>query len=263
MAAKEKRTLIHGNKRSTSSLFVRGVAAIGAVALIAGCAGSGAAVKEKSAQEWYDQGSGLVAKKKYDEALEAFREAGRGYRGADLDADIQLALADTYVSKEEYPSAVEAYGEFLRLHPHNARADYAQYRIGFSWQKQMRTADRSQEPARRALAAYDALLRGYPRSSWLAAATEGRAAARLRLAEHEMTVADFYRRTGSFRAAAGRYEFVLSEYADAGLADKALFELAGCYRQLREDDKAARAVEQLQREYPQSKFLHESKSTKS
>jgi len=255
--------VIHGNARSTRSSLVRAAAALGLAALLAGCAGSGAAVREKTAQEWYDQGAKLAAGEKYDEALEAFREASRGYRGADLDADIQLALADTYVLKEEYPAAVEAYGEFLRLHPHNARADYAQFRIGLAWQKQIRSADRSQEPARKALTAFDALLRGYPRSAWLAAATEGRTAARRRLAEHELTVADFYRGTGSFRAAAGRYEVVLNEYADAGFADRALFELAGCYRKLREDEKAARAVEQLRREYPQSRFLRASETTKS
>jgi len=228
-----------------------------AALLFAGCAGSGAAVREKSAQEWYDEGSKLAAKEKYDDALEAFREASRGYRGADLDADIQIALADTSFLKEEYPAAVEAYGEFLRLHPHNTRADYAQFRIGLAWQRQMRGADRTQEPARKAVAAYEALLRGYPRSSLLEAGREGLAASRRRLAEHELCVADFYRRTGSYRAAAGRYELVLSTYADLGFADRALFELGNCYRRLQEQEKAARLFDQLRRDFPQSRFVRE------
>lgn len=263
MSAKEKRTVIHRNDRSASSLLVRAAAALGVAALLAGCAGSGSAVREKSAQEWYDQGSGLAAREKYDEALDAFREAARGYRGADLDADIQLALADTYLRKEEYPAAAEAYAEFLRLHPHNARADYAQYRIGLAFAKQIRAADRSQEPARKAVAAFDALLRGYPRSSWIEAATEGRAAARRRLAEHELTVADFYRRTGAYRAAVGRYQIVLSDYADLGFADRALYELGSCHRRLGEGEQAERFFDQLRREYPQSRFVRESETTKS
>jgi outer membrane protein assembly factor BamD len=238
------------------------MAALLAAALLAGCSGGGASVREKSAQEWYDEGATLAAKKKYDEALEAFRQASGGYRGAALDADIQIALADTYFLKEEYPAAVEAYGEFLRLHPHNTRADYAQYRIGLCWQKQMRRADRSQDAARKAAAAFEALLRGYPRSPLLEAGREGLTAARRRIAEHELSVADFYRRTGADRAAAGRYEVVLRDYADLGFTDRALFDLANCYRRLGDEEKAARLFELLRRDFPQSRFIKEIKSAR-
>jgi outer membrane protein assembly factor BamD len=226
-------------------------------AVLAGCAGSKGAVPEKTSQEWYDQGSLLAGKDKYDEALEAFKEAAKGYRGADLDADIQIALADAYFKKEEYPAAVEAYREFLRLHPHNARADYVQFRIALSWQKLMRSADRSPDPARKAASAFEALLRGYPRSALLVQGREGLAAARRRIAEHEMYVADFYRRTEKYRAAAARYELVLRDFADSGFADQVLYELGGCYRKLSEQDKADQFYEQLRREYPQSRFVRD------
>lgn len=231
-------------------------------ALFSGCAGNHGAVREKTSQEWYDQGALLAGKEKYDEALAAFKEAAKGYRGADLDADIQIALADAYFNKEEYPAAVEAYTEFMRLHPHNAHADYAQFRIALSWQRQMRSADRSPEPARKALAAFEALVRGYPRSTLLEQGREGLAAARRRLAEHELYIADFYRRTEKYRAAAGRYELVLRDYADSGYADQALFELGGCYRKLREQEKADRFYDQLRREYPQSRFVKDLEKTK-
>jgi len=229
--------------------------AVIAAALLAGCAGSKGAVSEKTSQQWYDQGTGLAGKEKYDEALEAFKEAAKGYRGADLDADIQTSLADAYFNKGEYPAAVEAYSEFLRLHPHNARADYVQYRIALSWQKQMRSADRSPEPAHKAQTAYEALLRGYPRSTLLEQGREGLVAARRRIAEHELYVADFYRRTDKYVAAVGRYEIVLRDYADSGYADQALYQLTGCYRKLREQEKADQFADQLRREYPQSRFV--------
>jgi outer membrane protein assembly factor BamD len=233
-----------------------------AVVLFAGCAATGT-VHEKTAQEWYDEGTLKAGKEKYDEALSAFKEAAKGYRGADLDADIQIALGDVSFAKAEYPAAAEAYAEFLRLHPHNPRADYAQFRIGLSWQKQMRTADRSPEEARKAAAAFEALLRGYPRSALLEQGRAGLAAARRRMAEHELTVADFYRRTEKYRAAAGRYELVVRDYADSGYADEALFDLAGCYRKLNENEKADRVAEQLRREHPQSRFVKDLEKAKS
>ncbi len=242
-------------KPSTFGIFVVATAILAAA--LAGCAGNAGVVREKTSQEWYDQGAQLAGKEKFDEALTAFKEAAKGYRNADLDADIQVALADAYFNKEEYPAAVEAYTEFLRLHPHSPRADYSQFRIALCWQKQMRTADRSPEPARKALAAFEALVRGYPRSPLLDKGREGVVACRRRIAEHELYVADFYRRTEKFRAAAGRYELVLHDYADSGYADQALFELGGCYRNLREQEKADQFYDQLRREYPQSRFVKE------
>ena len=239
---------------SAFRLFVSAGAVLAAAA-VAGCAGSHAAVSEKTSQEWYDQGTRLAGKAKYDEALESFKEASKGYRGADLDGDIQIALADTYFNKEEYPAAVEAYGEFLRLHPHNARADYVQFRIALAWQKSMRSADRSPAPAHKAQAAFEALLRGYPRSTLLDKGREGLVAVRRRIAEHELNVADFYSRTGKYRAAAGRYEVVLRDYADSGYAERVLYELGECYSRLRDQQKAEQFHEQLKREYPQSRFV--------
>jgi outer membrane protein assembly factor BamD len=240
--------------RSTFRTFVFAGVLLPA-ALLAGCAGNRGAVREKTSQEWYDQGARLAEKEKYDEALTAFKEAAKGYRGADLDADIQISLADAYFSKEEFPAAVEAYTEFLRLHPHNARADYVQFRIALSWQKLVRSADRSPEPARKASAAFEALVRGYPRSTLLEQGRAGLVAVRRRMAEHELSVADFYRRTQRYRAAAGRYELVLRDFADSGYAEQVLFELGECYRKLREQEKADRFFDQLRREYPQSRFV--------
>jgi len=252
------------NFKTVPSLFRIFLAAgvVLAAGVIAGCAGSSGTVREKTSQEWYDQGTLLAGKEKYDEALEAFKEAAKGYRGADLDADIQISLADAYFNKEEYPAAVEAYTEFLRLHPHNARADFVQFRIALSWQKSMRGPDRSPEAAHKALTAFEALLRGYPRSAFLKQGREGLVGVRRRIAEHELAVADFYRRTEKYRAAAGRYELVLSDYADSGFADRALYELARCYSELHEQEKADQFHDQLRREYPESRFVKDLEKSK-
>lgn len=119
----------------------------------------------------------------------------------------------------------------------------------------IRSADRSPEPAFKAAVAFEALLRGYPRSMLLEQGREGLAAVRLRLAEHELAVADFYRRTEKYRAAAARYEVLLRDYADSGYSDRALYELGGCYRKLRDQEKAEQFYDQLRREFPQSRFV--------
>ncbi|HWR98394.1 MAG TPA: outer membrane protein assembly factor BamD [Candidatus Methanoperedens sp.] len=256
--------MIHNTARLPRRRLASALAAVAATGLlVSGCAGLGGSAREKSSQELYDEGTRLASRKRYEEAVQAFREASRTYRGADLDADIQIALADAQFSNEEYTAAGEAYAEFLRMHPHNARADYAQLRVGLSWSKQMGSAERSQEAARKAVAAYEALLRGYPRSSLLEEGRRGLKEARRRIAEHEFSVGEFYSRRGSDRAAAGRFEVVLRDFADLGFAERALYELGRCYERLQETERAARLFEQLRREYPQSRYLKELDERKS
>lgn len=248
--------MIHRTARLQCRSHVIPLAVVAMVALLAAaCAGAGGGTRDKTSREWYDEGVRLAAKKRYPEAVEAFREASRTYRGADLDAEIQLALADAQFANEEYPSAVEAYSEFLRMHPHNARADYAQLRVGLSYAKQMGIAERSQAAAHKAVAAYETLLRSYPRSSLLEEARRGLAEARGRIAEHEFLVGEFYLRRGSYRAAAGRFELVLQDFADLGFTERALYALGRCYVQLKETERAARVFDQLRRDFPQSPFL--------
>jgi len=45
------------------------VAALLATVVLGGCAGTGTAAREKTSQEWYDEGVNLAGKKKYDLAL--------------------------------------------------------------------------------------------------------------------------------------------------------------------------------------------------
>jgi outer membrane protein assembly factor BamD len=230
------------------------VAAV-AIVLAAGCATG--KTGEKSSQELYEEGNRLASKKSYPEAIDAFRAAARTYRGADLDAAIQVALADAQFKNEDYGAAAESYAEFLRMHPHNAQADYAQLRIALCWSKQMCSADRSQGAAHKAVDAYEALLRGYPRSTLLEEGRKGLAEARRRIAEHELSVAQFYERRGSWRAAAGRYEVVLGEYGDVGFAEQVLYALGRCYERLQDTERAAQLFEQLRRDFPQSRYLKE------
>jgi TolA-binding protein len=61
----------------------------------------------------------------------------------------------------------------------------------------------------------------------------------------------------NYRAAAGRYEVLLRDYADIGYAERALYELGACYHKLREPEKAERYYDQLRREYPQSRYVKE------
>jgi outer membrane protein assembly factor BamD len=248
--------VIHGTAvRSVRARLAPFAVLAAAALLVTGCATG--QTRQRSSQELYEEGTRLAGKKKYPEAIEAFREASRTYRDADLDAEILIALADAQFGNEEYPAAVEAYAEFLRMHPHHARSDYAQLRLALSWSRQMVGAEYSQGAAHKAVAAYEALLRGYPRSSYLEEGRRGVAEARRHIADHELSVGEFYVRKGSYRAAVGRFELVFREFADLGYAERALYQLGRCYERLLDTEQAAQFFEQLRRDFPQSRYLKE------
>ncbi len=222
-----------------------------------GCSASHQAIQEKTSREWYEIGQNQMRKKKFEGAVESFLEATRLYRDASLDAEIQLALGDAYFSKKDYEDAIETYQEFLRLHPRNRRSDWAQFQIGMSHFRQMRGKDRSQEPTDRALAAFELLLRNYPRSTLVGEAKEKIVMCRRRLAEHELYVAHYYFRTDGFEAAIPRFKKVFNDYGDLGYADDALYFLGLCYLKLDEGEKAEEFWNLLIRDYPRSHYLRE------
>ena len=237
---------------------IRRLAAALALSLLAltwGCSTSGMRAGDRTSRDWYEEGMRRLAKKRYQGAAEAFREAITLYRDAALDADIHMALGDTYYADKQYDLAVETYSEFLRLHPRNSRSDRAQYQIGMCYYKQIRGKDRSQEPTQLALEAFEKVVRNYPRSNLLGDAREKIVFARRRLAEHELYVGQYYMKTKAYTAALPRFDRVFHEYSDLGYGDDALYYLGLTYLKMDQDDKAMEVWDRLEQDYPHSRHL--------
>jgi outer membrane protein assembly factor BamD len=210
---------------------------------------------DRTSKEWYEEGQRLLEKKRYNGAIEAFNEAATLYRDASLDADIQLALGGAYFRNKDYEAAIETYREFLRLHPRNRHSDTAQFQIGKAYFQQMRGPDRSQEATRMAMAAFEKVIRNYPRSEYAGDAREKIVVCRRRLAEHELDVGRYYMRTKSFSAALPRFDSLYHDYGDLGYGDDALFYLGLCYLSLKNEKKAQEVWERLLEDFPHSSYL--------
>ena len=224
--------------------------------IFAGCGAAGR-IAERSSRDWYELGSQQIEKKRYKDSIESFKKAARLYRDATLDAQILMSLGDAYFLAKEFDSAIESYGEFLRLHPRNSRADRAQFRIAMSYFKQMRSEDRTQEPTRLALESFESMDRNYPRSELVAEAREKIVVCRRRLAEHELYVGRFYLRTDACEAAVPRFKRLLEEYRDLGYGDDALYFMGLCLQKVEKEEEAREVWDRLLREYPHSRYLKE------
>ena len=88
--------------------------------------------------------------------------------------------------------------------------------------EQIKTVDREQVHTLKAKETFERLVRQFPRSEY---ATRGRKKLRnciIFLAEYELYVGNFYYKKGFYRAALGRYNYILQNYPDMGQYHEAM-----------------------------------------
>ena len=170
------------------------------------------------------------------------------------DADTLIKKADKLFKEKDYPGAIQEYKRFLELHPIHKSASYSQYRIALSHFKQIKSIDRNIEPAQKALAAFDTVIKVYPDSEYLSESMEKIKICRDKLAEREFYIGNFYLHKEDYQAAIVRFNNILSDYNDTSVAEKTLYHLGIAYRSSSKEDKAKEALENLLTIYPESKY---------
>jgi outer membrane protein assembly factor BamD len=229
----------------------------------AGCKGGGVAddpILRLSAEESLAQGKELLAKEKWDRARPYFTHAFEVEPNSAIGREALLLAADTYYLSGGTANFVQAeakYRDFLNRFPTSDQAAYVQFQIANSLAKRMEKPDRDQNVTRKALEAYEELIRLYPTSEYAAQAQEQMNAVLTNLAEHEFQIGRFYLRYGVPIAAAERFEFLLNTYPQYKERDKVMYHLGMAYIQSYKPEEARQAFDRLIKEYPQSPFIQE------
>lgn len=237
------------------------VLAVAGLAL-AGCK-SGAAddpILRLSAEESLAQGKELLTREKYERARPYFTHAFEVEPNSAIGREALLLAADTYYlqgGSTNYVQAEAKYRDFLNRFPTSQQSAYVQFQIANSLAKRMEKPDRDQNVTRKALEAYQELIRLYPTSEYAAQAQEQMNAVLTNLAEHEFLIGRFYLRYGAPLAAVERFEYLLSTYPQYPEKDKVIYHLGVSYEQSNKPEEARKAFERLRAEYPQSPFLQE------
>src|SRR3954452_14330878 len=164
-----------------------------------------------SAQESIAQGKQLLAKEKYDKARPYFTHAFEVEPNSAIGREALLLAADTYYQQggtANYIQAEAKYRDFLNRFPTSDQSAYVQFQIANSLAKRMERPDRDQAVTRKALEAYQDLIRLYPTSEYAARSTEQSKVVLASLAEHEFVIGSFYLRFGIPRAACERFEYL-------------------------------------------------------
>jgi outer membrane protein assembly factor BamD len=182
-------------------------------ALVAGCEGK---THDKSPQSLINEGVNAYRDGNYDDAADAFSRLKQRFPYSRFSLLAEIRLADAQYRNRKYKEAAYAYADFIRLHPRNQAVPYALYQLGMCWYNRISTPDRDQSSAKKAARAFARLMKAFPKSIFAARAKGKLDMCLYNLAAHEFIVGNYYYDTGQYKAALGRFMYLLKHYPDTG-----------------------------------------------
>lgn len=221
--------------------------------LLSGCAST--PDKDSTAEQLYAQGEVAFAKSRYEEAITRWKEAKETFPDPELMAKAEIGIANAYFLNDDFIEAGAAYEDFRKLHPTHNLAQFALYRQALASYNLITGIDTDQTPTKNALALFESFSRQYPKSEYVTKTQEKIVECRGKLAQYEIYVGRFYYRTDAYQAAIGRLEGALANFPEYLGHDETLFYLGKASLDTNQKDKAKTAFTRLVREYPNSKYL--------
>ena len=245
---------------------VRIACVVAALAGAAGCASSGRKDLPTGTLEpdkfLFDRGTTALGAKKWLTAREYFKRVVETYTASPYRPDAKLGVGDTYLgegSSEALVLAINEFREFLTYYPTNRRADYAQYKLGLAYFKQMRAPQRDQTATRDAIRELEAFVQRYPNSTVMPEAQARLREARDRLSKSDYLVGFFYFRQRWYPGSIDRFQSVLKDDPEYTGRDEVYFHLAESYVKIKREAQALPYYERLVEEFEQSEFLPEAR----
>jgi outer membrane protein assembly factor BamD len=175
----------------------------------------------------------------------------------------ELRIADTYYEKGSYLESQKLYALYSEFHPQDPRRDYAIFQSGMSYYRLLPSAiDRDQSYGKNAIAEFRSLMDLFPGSLYFKEALDKYTETKVRLAEKEIYIGNFYKKRDSYEAAVVRYKTVIEEYPDLGFDDKMYYEVANCYVKLNQKEEANYYIDMLLVKFPTGPYVDKAKKLK-
>jgi outer membrane protein assembly factor BamD len=234
--------------------------AVFAAVLLGGCGGSLFGKKKEEAvstdppDTLYQGADQLLDRGRFGDAATKFEQVDRDHPYSPEARRAIVMAAYAYYRQSKYEEAISASQRYLTLHPGTSEADLAQNVLAMSYYDQITGPQRDQSNARRALDAYDTLIRRYPDSRYAAEASNRARILRDLLAAGEMTVGRYYLNRHNYLAAINRFRTVVTEYQTTPQVEEALMRLTECYLALGIVNEAQTAAAVLGHNFPDGQW---------
>jgi len=192
----------------------------GSATLWFGCASK--PINESDPKDVYQDAQDDIDNDRYLLALDKLRIVKSKFSYTSYGALAQLRMGDVYFLQESYPEAAAAYETFVELYPRHEKAPYALFRSGEAYFKDIpSTIARDLRSADSAINAFNQYLRKYPDGEYAQQAAQMKALAYDKLAEKELSIAEFYIRRKKPDSARLRLQKILDDYSGSSVTDKA------------------------------------------
>jgi outer membrane protein assembly factor BamD len=192
-----------------------------------------------SAEELYTNAKGRLDDKFYDQAIDLYKKLDLRYPYGPFAEQGKIDVAYLYWKMDDTASALMACDRFMREHPDHKNVDYVMYLkalVHFNDDKGLlglfvskNLSERDPGAAREAFDILRDLVKRFPDSRYAEDAQLRMAYLVNTLAEHEVSVANYYFRRGAFVASINRAQSVIENYPRAPAAKQALEVLALSY----------------------------------
>ena len=208
----------------------------------------------------FDRGTEALNAKKWLTAREFYKQITETYTQSPFRPDAKLGIGDTYLgegSAEALVLAINEFKEFLSYYPQNARADYAQFKLGMAHLRQMRGPQRDQTETRETIREFQTFVDRYPSSKLMPEAQAKLRESRDRLSESDYMVGYFYFRQRWYLGAIDRFQELLKQDPGYTGRDAVYFYLAEALVKGKREAEALPYFEKIVQEFETSEHLAE------
>ena len=212
------------------------------------------------ADRLYAEAKGALDGGFYSTAVDNYQKLEARYPFGKHAQQALLDLAYAYYKSDDPDAAIAACDRFIKLYPQNAHVDYVYYLKGLTnfnrgkgiFQRVLPTdeAQRDTGAAVQSFQDFLELAKRFPESEYIEDAEQRMRYLRDNLAQHEVYVANYYMRRGSFVAAVNRARYVVENYPRTASVPDALAIMSKAYRVLEMNDLSDDALRVLELNYP-------------
>ncbi len=211
--------------------------------------------REEPADKLYNEGLYyLNAKNDIKAAAKRFEEVDRQHPYSEWARKSLIMSAYAYYRANNYEESIGAARRYIQLHPGSPDAAYAQYLIGACYFDQIRDITRDQDLTRKAINAFDEVVRKYPDSEYAVSAKRKIEVARDQLAGHEMMIGRYYLQRHDYTGAINRFKIVVTRYQTTRHVEEALLRLTEAYMSLGIVGEAQTSAAVLGHNFPESRW---------
>ncbi|WP_291322852.1 outer membrane protein assembly factor BamD [Desulfonatronospira sp.] len=169
---------------------------------------------EDTPQELAQAGVDAMEQERYKKAIEHFSDLRDRFPFSPHTPRAEIALGDAYMKSGNYVAAITVFTEFAEMNPRHEMIPYVLFRTGLAYYNKFTSIDRPQRNMQQALEYFRRVVQVYPETEYAEYSRYYKKQCRIKMAEHELYIADFYWRTKRYGSAYERYRYVEQNFED-------------------------------------------------